>query len=139
MNADYCAKLLEYLNRIDRFAVHNKMRLTTITPGYAEAEMELGEHVWNGRGPAHGGLVYSLADLALAGAANSHGRDSVTQSSTIHYIRPGTGTRLRAVATELYRGNRTGLYQIEVFNDQDKLIARLQAGVFFHDIPLQLT
>ena len=44
-------------------------------------------------------------------------------TSNISFIRPGTGRRLRAVATEVSRGRRTGVYSVQVFNDDGKVVA----------------
>ena len=72
---------------------------------------------------AQGGAIFTLADLAFAGASNAAGFRTVAFTSNISFIRPGTGRRLRAVATEVSRGRRTGVYSVQVFNDDGKVVA----------------
>ena len=116
-------EIKETLNRDDRFCRYNEMRIDVIRPGYAEAVMEITENKLNGLGIAQGGAIFTLADLAFAGASNAAGFRTVAFTSNISFIRPGTGRRLRAVATEVSRGRRTGVYSVQVFNDDGKVVA----------------
>ena len=95
--------------------------------------MEVCEESLNGLGAVQGGAIFTLADLALAAAANSRGSKAVTQNSTISYLRPGSGRKLRAVATEVSRGRRTGLYEVEVRGENGKLVAKIMSGVFISE------
>ena len=115
-------EIKEKLNRDDRFCRYNEMRIDVIRPGYAEAVMEITENKLNGLGIAQGGAIFTLADLAFAGASNAAGFRTVAFTSNISFIRPGTGRRLRAVATEVSR-RRTGAYSVQVFNDDGKVVA----------------
>ena len=116
-------EIKETLKRDDRFCRYNEMRIDVIRPGYAEAVMEITENKLNGLGIAQGGAIFTLADLAFAGASNAAGFRTVAFTSNISFIRPGTGRRLRAVATEVSRGRRTGVYSVQVFNDDGKVVA----------------
>ena len=109
------------LNNDDRFCRYNGMRIDVLRLGYAEAVMDITENSLNGLGIAQGGSIFTLADLAFAGAANSHGFRTVGLNSNINFIRPGVGRQLRAKATEVSR--RTCVYRVEVFNDDGKIVA----------------
>ena len=126
-------QLMQLLNQDDRFCRCNEIQLTSIGEGCAEAEMPMSEKHLNGLGFAQGGATFTLADLAFAGAANSHGRHAVAMVSNISFLRPGAGSRLFARATEVSRTRRTGLYSIDVTNDQGKLIARVSTNAFFSE------
>ena len=115
--------LKELLNRDDHFCRYNNIRLDILTLGYAEAVMDITSNTMNGLGIAQGGSIFTLSDLAFAGAANSHGMRTVGFNSSINFIRPGTGKQLRAKAFEVSRGHRTCVYRVEVFNDDDKIVA----------------
>ena len=119
------AEIMEYLNTRDRFCVANDMKITVLSEGYAEAEMPLSENKLNGLDVAQGGAIYTLADFAFAGASNANKEDRrcIGSASSINYIRPGTGSKLKAVAKIIHAGRKTCLANVEVFNDQDKLIA----------------
>jgi len=113
----------ELLNRDDRFCRYNNIRLDVLRTGYAEAVMEITENTMNGLGIAQGGSIFTLADLAFAGAGNSYGFRMVGLNSSISFIRPGVGKQLRAKATQVSRGRRTCVYSVEVFNDDGKIVA----------------
>ena len=73
----------------------------------------------------------TLADLALAAAANSHGTLAFSLSSNITFLRSsGPGDVLYAEARERYIGRTTGYYQIDVTNQEGKLIATFESSVF---------
>ena len=58
-----------------------------------------------------GGAIFTLADLALAAAANSHGTLAFSLSSNITFLRSsGPGDVLYAEARERYIGRTTGYY-----------------------------
>lgn len=82
------------LNNDDRFCRYNGMRIDVLRLGYAEAVMDITENSLNGLGIAQGGSIFTLADLAFAGAANSHGFRTVGLNSNINFIRPGVGRQL---------------------------------------------
>lgn len=111
------------INRDDRFCRANGMRLTVIRPGYAEAELEVTPEKLNGLDLVQGGAIFTLADLAFAGAANSGGIPTVSASVSLSFLRPGTGGRLRAVASEVSRGRRTGVYSVQVFDEAGRILA----------------
>ena len=116
---------MEHLNTQDHFCIVNDMKLTVVSEGYAEAEMPLCQNKLNSLGVAQGGAVYTLADFAFAGAANANreGRKCLGSSSSIHYLQPGTGSRLKAVARMIHTGKKICLCNVEVFDDHGKMIA----------------
>ncbi len=126
----------DYLNKSDRFAAANGIRLTRVEPGYAEAEMTVTEASLNGMNTVQGGAMFTLADLCFAGAANAENQGMVAMNGTMHYLRPGTGKVIRARAKALNRGRRTGLYQVELFDDQERLIAETTITGFATGAPL---
>ena len=82
----------------DRFATNAGVELIEIKP----------EHL-NAGARTQGGAIFTLADLALAAAANSHGTLAFSLSSTITFLRAsGPGDTLFAEARERYIGRSTG-------------------------------
>jgi acyl-CoA thioesterase len=72
----------------------------------------------NGHGIAHGGFIFTLADSAFAFACNSHNQRAVAAQGNISFIRPGRlGDRLVAVAREISRTGRSGIYDVRVTVD----------------------
>ncbi|MBQ9774434.1 MAG: hotdog fold thioesterase [Lentisphaeria bacterium] len=111
------------INEKDRFGKYNNMRVTEIRLGYAEAVLEISENSLNGLGTVQGGAIFSLSDLAFAAAANAGGVPTVAMTCSFSFIRPGTGTFLKAAAKEVSNGKRTVVYDVNVCNSADKLVA----------------
>ena len=93
-------------------------------PGAAVATMTVRDDMTNGFDICHGGLVFTLADTAFAFACNAHDDITVAGAGTIEFLRPAKkGDRLRAVASEVHRGTKSGIYDVLVTNQDDKTVA----------------
>lgn len=115
----------------DLFATNAGIELIEIREGYSLAKLEIREEHLNAGGRTQGGAIFTLADLALAAAANSHGTLAFSLSSNITFLRAsGTGDTLIAEARERYAGRSTGYYQIDVSNQRGELIATFESSVF---------
>ncbi len=86
--------------------------------------MTVREEFTNGHDICHGGYIFMLADSAFAYACNNCNRNTVASAANIEFIKPAkTGDRLTAIAHERTRGSKIGVYDVEVFNQDDKLLA----------------
>ena len=93
-------------------------------PGNAVATLSVAKNMVNGHDICHGGFIFTLADTAFAFACNTYNRVTVAAGASIEFVRPGRlGDVLTARASEAHRGGRTGIYDIEVRNQDDALIA----------------
>lgn len=93
-------------------------------PATAIATMRVRDDMVNGFDICHGGLVFTLADTAFAFACNAYDDLTVAASGSIDFLRPAKrGDELRAVAREDRRGRRVSFYTIDVFNQDDELVA----------------
>jgi acyl-CoA thioesterase len=89
--------------------------LEEIGPGHATMRMSVRDDMINGHDVCHGGLIFTLADGALAFAANAHNRVSVVAAAEIQFISPARqGETLLAVARERASAGRSGIYDVEV-------------------------
>lgn len=119
--------LLETLNTTDVFAASIGVRLIEIREGYARAEMDVEARHINGGGVCQGGAIFTLGDLALAGAANSHGTLCLGTNCQIHYVTSARqGDHLIAECHEL-SGRKLPLMEIRVTN-QDGILIALMTG-----------
>lgn len=108
----------------DRASQSLGIRIDETRPGYARATMVVRPDMTNGHRIAHGGLVFTLADTAFAFACNSHNESNVAASASIDFLAPShEGDELTAVATELWRSGRSGIYEITVTNQKGTRIA----------------
>ncbi|MGQ0430427.1 MAG: hydroxyphenylacetyl-CoA thioesterase PaaI [Gammaproteobacteria bacterium] len=108
----------------DRASQALGMALESCGPGTARVRMRVRADMTNGHGICHGGLVFALADSAFAFACNSHGDNTVAAGAAIEFLRPAReGDVLTAVATEHWRAGRSGIYEIEVCNQDGEAVA----------------
>ena len=117
-------QITEVLYAQDRASRALGIRIDETRPGYARATMVVRPDMTNGHRIAHGGLVFTLADTAFAFACNSHNESNVAASASIDFLAPShEGDELTAVATELWRSGRSGIYEITVTNQKGARIA----------------
>lgn len=115
----------------DRFATNAGIELLEVKKGYGKACLKITEEHLNAGQRTQGGAIFTLADLALAAAANSHGTLAFSLTSHITFLRgSGPGDTLYAEARERYTGRTTGCYQVDVTNQHGELIATFEASVF---------
>lgn len=115
----------------DRFADKVGIELMEVKEGYSKARLVITEEHLNAGHRTQGGALFTLADLALAAAANSHGTLALSLSSNITFLRgSGPGDTLYAEARERYIGRTTGYYQIDITNQKGDLIATFESSVF---------
>lgn len=115
----------------DAFSQWLGIRLLAAGPGHCTLTMTLRPQMLNGFGILHGGISYSLADSALAFAANSRGRHALSIESGISHLRsPRAGEILTAQVEELSLGGRIAVYQVRVTDGEDKAVALFKGTVF---------
>ena len=110
--------------RKDRCAQFLEIALDEIRPGYARMSLRVGEHMVNGHGLCHGGFIFTLADSAFAYSCNSHNHNAVASGCAIEFLAPAhVGDLLTAVAQERALAGRSGIYDIDVTNQDGRRIA----------------
>ena len=81
----------------------------------------------NFQGYPHGGVIFSLADIAFSAACNSHGEPAVALSVTIGFLSAAApGSRLVAEASERRQGRRAGFYDVTVTDAGGAVVATVQ-------------
>ena len=134
---DFYSTTPEEFFKNDLFALHAGIELLKVSKGYSKTKMRIMPHHLNAGGRTQGGAIFTLADLASAAAANSHGTLAFSLSAHITFLRAsGTGDTLYAEARERYIGRTTGYYQIDVTNQHGDLIATFESSVFKKDQPV---
>jgi acyl-CoA thioesterase len=126
-------KLIGYFQK-DEFARFIGCEITDAGEGWAKVRMEIRPHHLNGVGILHGGAIFTVADLAGAVAANSHGNVAVGISCTVTYMKPPKGKSIIATAREISRSRRIGHYDIDIVDgDSGEAIATFQGTAYFTD------
>ncbi|MDY7100358.1 MAG: PaaI family thioesterase [Actinomycetota bacterium] len=127
------ARRLDELFRSDRWAGELGAELVTWGGGTAEVALRTGERHHNFGGLVHGGVLFSLADVALSYASNSWGRVALALGVDAQFLRAAGTGRLVARATEVSRTRRTGAYRLEVHEGADRLVATFSGLTFRTD------
>ena len=100
------------------------IKIDKVAAGTAELSMKVRKDMVNGHDICHGGMIFCLADTAFAYSCNSYNRVTVASGCTIEFVRPGMlGDVLTARAVERSLSRRTGVYDVEVTNQDGKTIA----------------
>ena len=110
----------------DIFAKYVGIELEDVTPGRAKVKVTVKEHHLNGLRIVHGGMLFTLADMAFAAAANSRGRIAVALNASISYVKPAKGNILFAEAEEVSRSGNHAVYAITLTDDSKETVAVLQ-------------
>lgn len=93
--------------------------------GTCRLRLALRPHMLNFQGYPHGGVIFSLADIAFSAACNSHGPPAVALSVTIEYLAAAApGAVLLAEARQVRQGRQAGFYEIAVTTEDGRLVAR---------------
>jgi acyl-CoA thioesterase len=100
------------------------IRVVDVALGEATVEMLVRADLCNGHRTCHGGIIFTLADTAMAFASNSHDVNALATAASIEFLAPVLeGQTIRATATERHLGGKTGIYDIVVDRDDGTTVA----------------
>jgi acyl-CoA thioesterase len=134
MTSEKVKKLLEEKDRLLR---HFGMEVCALNGGNATVRMTVKEEHLNAAQYCHGGVLFSLADVAFALASNSYGKLAVALDMSISFIKAvPPGAVLTAYCSERHRGKSTGSYTIEIRDEEDNLVSLLKATSFRVGTPI---
>ena len=126
--------VVSHMMENDYFSQWLGIEVLEIKEGYSRIKMAVRKEMVNGFGIVHGGIPFSLADSAFAFACNTRNILSVALDTSINFIKPvHVGDVLTAEAKELHNGKSTGLYQINITNQKDHLVAQFKGLCFRTD------
>ena len=115
----------------DLFSEWLGIEVLEIAPRRSKVRMRVRPEMVNGFGVTHGGIAYSLADSALAFAANTNGKITVAVENTVSYPKSAAvGDVLTAVAEEEAATNRLAFYRVIVRNQNDVVVSTFRGTVY---------
>jgi len=84
-------------------------------PGSATVQLTVAEDHANSHGVCHGGVIFTLADIAMSYASNGHGGQRTATGAGVDYVNAAqVGDVLIATATEESLRGRAGIYDVRV-------------------------
>lgn len=116
----------------DPFAQLLGAKVEILKPGHSRVTLIVTDDMVNFHGDTHGGVIFSLGDMAFAAASNSHGQTAVALNVGINFLQATkSGDRLIAEATEHATQGPMGLYDITIRNDlTGEIVAKSQDLVY---------
>ncbi len=121
---ELAVKCITKMNARANFDNHLGIEIVDLDEGYAKLKMEVQNFMLNGHKACQGGATFSFADTAFAYACNGRNIPTVGYSCDITYIKPALeGDTLFAIAKEIDLSKRNGIYNVEIKNQKDELIA----------------
>lgn len=122
---------VEQLNQMDsgHFASHIGLVIDSATKDRIEGHVDINETHTQPMGIVHGGvycsIVETLSSLGSALTAFESGKNTAGVENHTSFIRAiGAGNRVTAVATPIHRGRTMHLWQVEIHDPRERLVAR---------------
>ncbi|MBQ3307710.1 MAG: PaaI family thioesterase [Bacilli bacterium] len=116
------------------FMGNNHMELVSVDEGKSCVLKALIEDTsMNPFGIVHGGFIFGLGDTAMGVIPGSVNKKAVTLSSTISYLKPAKGSYLLAKATMIKDGKKTCFLRVDIYNDQEELVATMDGNYYYVD------
>ena len=132
-------QLIEFRNRYNKFALILGARIVEMREGYSKCEMAVKEDFYNPNKSVHGGVIFSLADVASGAAAASRGYRMTTMDATLSFLAPAiTSKMLYGEAHEIKKGKTVCVYDVEITDDTGKKIAKGMYTFFSLNEPITL-
>ncbi|MEO8772520.1 MAG: hydroxyphenylacetyl-CoA thioesterase PaaI [Ferruginibacter sp.] len=124
-------QVVTHMMEHDLFSQWLGIEVLDIKEGYSKIKMTVRKEMINGFGIVHGGIAFSLADSAFAFACNNRNVLSVALDTSINFTKPvHVGDILIAEAKELHNGKSTGLYHINITNQNEHVVAIFKGTCF---------
>lgn len=135
---DKFEKLKENRKFMKGFAAETGIEEVEIKKGYARGEIKITKDHMNVIGSVHGGCIFTLADTISGAAACSYGFYQTTVSGSINYLSPAINiSKLIAVAKEVKHGKTISVYDVDILNEDDKLLANASFTYFNLKRPIE--
>ena len=107
----------------DTFARHCGIELIEVGEGFAKTRVTLADYHLNGLSMPHGGIIFALADVAFAAAANYRGIPTVALNVNISYLKSTESKTLYADVHEVNEKGRVGSYHAKITDETGQIIA----------------
>lgn len=138
MDAELKEKLMALAEHSGAFDKMNHVRIIDVDDGVGVVELEIHPESLNRWGIPHGGLLFTISDVACGLAAITVRPEScVTVNGSVDFINPGPTTG-RLIATGYARkvGGKLSYCDSEIRDESGKLIATGRAVMCFTGTPM---
>lgn len=125
------SKIVSQMMKNDAFSRWMGVEIIDVKEGYCKISCKVTDEMLNGYKVTHGGIVFSLADSALAFSAATYGRVSLAIDNSISFTKKTTtGDSLIATSICINLTHKTGIFEVKVTDSHENLIALMKATVY---------
>lgn len=115
----------------DAFSQWMGVEILEAKENYCLVSMPIKSDMINGLKTVHGGVIFALADSALAFSSNTKGDAAVALNCYINFMKAvRLGDVLTAESILLNETRKTGVYEISVKNQDNDLMASFRGTVY---------
>lgn len=127
-------EIIDTMMAADKMSQWLGIEILNYDPGAVSIRMTVREEMVNGFNVTHGGITYSLADSALAFSANSHGMRAMSIETSISHTKSvHAGDVLTVTTQQLSLTRKTGVYAMNIHNQNNELVAHFKGTVYRSD------
>ena len=132
--------LLDFGNNKEPFLTHNHMYTADLSDGTATVVLPMCEDSLNRWGGAHGGILFSLCDVAMGMAIMTLRQEMVvTVNASIDYLAAASaGSTLTAVGRVDRIGGKLAFCSAEITDETGNVVVRSHTVMCFTGKPLEL-
>ena len=140
MSPELREKLIRLGNTGNPFDTHNGIRVADVDDGTAVVEVDLRQENLNSWGSPHGGLLFTMADVACGLAAISLRQEvMVTVNTAMDFIAASAGHGvIRAEGRVVHCGGKVCFCAAEIYDEKDTLLSRVNVTMYFLGTRLEI-
>ena len=126
--------ILEGIRRhIQPLAGVEHAQILEIAPGHAKLGLDILPCSLNLYGTLHGGVIFTLCDMAAGMATYAYEVSNVTQQGCIHFIKSVDSGKLYVQADAVHKGSKTAIHHVVITTPEGKTVADATFTMFLFD------
>ena len=124
-------KIVNHMLKNDLFSQWMGVKVLEVREGFCKISCPVKEEMLNGFKVTHGGILFSLADSALAFSSATYGRVALAIDNNISFLKKTTaGDTITAESECISLTHKTGVFQIRITNSDDEMVALMKGTVY---------
>ena len=105
-------------------------KIIEYSEGYSKLEFKPSKEALNVYGNLHGGVLFTLCDIAAAISCLSYDVTCVTLNSTINYIKGSSFDNIIIESNVIHKGKTTYICNVTIKNSNDRLLTQATFTMF---------
>lgn len=123
--------IVNYLLSKDPFSLWMGIEVLEADLGYCKVGCTITNEMCNGFGVTHGGILFALADTALAFSAATYGKVALAIDNSISFMQKTTvGQKVIASSRILHQSHKIAVFEINISHVNEELIAYMKGTVY---------